>query len=331
MPDADLVILIPVYNDWACLPPLLDDIDASLAGRAGTNLRIILADDGSDPREPALALKPGASIRSVEALRLRRNLGHERAIAVGLAWIHQERPCDAVIVMDADGEDRPKDIPGLIERWEVERRRPVVFAWRALRLEGAVFRLFYWLYQILHFLLVGARSRIGHFSLVPREQLSKLVVVSELWNHYAASVLKARLPRVFVPADRGRRIAGRSSMNFGALVIHGLSAISVFAETAGVRILLASSCFGALTLGLIAVVVGVGLATDLAIPGWATYATGLLLLLLVQCAIASFMAVLFILTTRNNLSFLPLRDYRHFVESVEPVRPATPPRSAGSA
>lgn len=321
-PDADLVILMPVYNDWECVPPLLDDIDATLAARGATRVRVILADDGSDRRELALP-KSGTyrTINSVEALRLRRNLGHERAIAVGLTWIHQERPCDAVVVMDADGEDRPKDIPMLIERWETERRLPVVFAWRALRLEGAAFRLFYYLYQVLHFLLVGVRSRIGHFSLVPREQLSKLVVVSELWNHFAASVIKARLPRAFVPADRGRRIAGRSSMNFVSLVIHGLSAISVFADTAGVRILFASSFFGALTLGLIAAILVLGLATNLVIPGWATYATGLLLLLLAQFAIASFMAVLFILTTRNNLSFLPLRDYRHFVESVEEVRP----------
>jgi hypothetical protein len=124
-----------------------------------------------------------------------------------------------------------------------------------------------------------------------------------------------------VPADRGRRIAGASSMNFVSLVTHGLSAISVFAETAGVRILFASTALGAVTMGLIAAVFVLRVATDLAIPGWATYATGLLLLLLAQCAIASFLAVLFILTSRNSLSFLPLRDYGHFVESVEVVHP----------
>jgi glycosyltransferase involved in cell wall biosynthesis len=187
--DADLVLLIPVYNDWECVPPLLDDIDASLAGRAGTRVRVILADDGSDRRDLTLSPKgTWKTLRSVETLRLRRNLGTERALAVGLAWIHQERPCDAVIVMDADGEDRPKDLVPLIERWESEGRRPVVFAWRGRRLEGTVFRLFYRLYQALHFLLVGAMARVGHFSLLPRAQLSKLVVVSELWNHYAASI-----------------------------------------------------------------------------------------------------------------------------------------------
>ena len=329
-PQADLVILMPVYNDWECVPPLLDDIDATLAARPGTRVRVLLADDGSDRREFALPSKSAfKAIRSVEVLRLRRNLGHERAIAVGLAWIHQERPSDAVLIMDADGEDRPNDIPALLERWESERRVPVVFAARARRLEGATFRLFYRLFQLLHVFLVGAMVRVGHFSLVPRAQLSKLVAVSELWNHYAASVQKARLPRVLVPLDRGRRIAGKSTMNFVSLVIHGLSAISVFADTVGVRILFASSGLGAITLALIAAVIVLRLATDLVIPGWATYATGLLLLLLAQCAIASFMAVLFILTTRNNLSFLPLRDFRHFVESVEEIRPlATPPSTA---
>ena len=35
-PNADLVILMPVYNDWECVPPLLNDIDALPAGRTAT-------------------------------------------------------------------------------------------------------------------------------------------------------------------------------------------------------------------------------------------------------------------------------------------------------
>ena len=66
----------------------------------------------------ALASTPTVSaIRIV--LRLRRNVGHQRAIALGLTYLQVEAGCEAVIVMDADGEDRPADVP---------RSRPVTSA-----------------------------------------------------------------------------------------------------------------------------------------------------------------------------------------------------------
>ena len=63
---------------------------------------------------------------------------------------------------------------------------------------------------------------------------------SELWNHYAAAVLKTRLPYTSVPTIRGRRLQGDSRMGFVSLAVHGLSALSVFSDTLGVRLLVAS-------------------------------------------------------------------------------------------
>ena len=44
----------------------------------------------------------------------------------------------------------------------------------------------------------------------------RLVVVSELWNHYAAAVLRSRIPYAIIPTDRGTRIAGKPTMNWTA-------------------------------------------------------------------------------------------------------------------
>ena len=44
--------------------------------------------------------------------------------------------------------------------------------------------------------------RVGNFSVIPRDLLSRLVVVSELWNHYAAAVFKSRLPFVTLKGER---------------------------------------------------------------------------------------------------------------------------------
>ena len=60
--------------------------------------------------------------------------------------------------------------------------------------------------------------------------------------------------------------------------------------------------------------------TTLAIPGWATFVMGLLTLMLLQ---TFFMALLFagtVLHGRNAYTFLPSRDFSHFVDQVESFR-----------
>jgi hypothetical protein len=124
--------------------------------------------------------------------------------------------------------------------------------------------------------LTGRRVEVGNFSVLPWSVLERLVGVSEIWNHYAAAVYRARLPVVQIDVPRAARVTGESRMSFVALVTHGLSAISVYGETVGVRMLFLAAGLILLVLLGIAAVVGVRLFTTLAIPGWATTASGLL-------------------------------------------------------
>ena len=160
--------------------------------------------------------------------------------------------------------------------------------------------------------------RVGNFSILPAEYLSTLVVLSELWSHYAAAVFRSKLPYTMIPIPRGTRIAGRSSMNFVALVSHGLSAISVFGDIVGVRLLIGSMA-GVLLAGLgIVVVAMIRLFTSRAIPGWATYATGTLAIIMIQFITIATSFTFFVLSNRMSLGFIPLRDYSLFVgETVE--------------
>ena len=105
-------------------------------------------------------------------------------------------------------------------------------------------------------------------------------------------------------------------MNFAALVSHGLSAISVFGDIVGVRLLI-SSLVGSLlaALGIILVVI-IRLFTHQAIPGWATYATGTLAIIMIQFITIATSFTFFMLSGRTNLGFVPLRDYLLFVEEV---------------
>lgn len=312
----ELVVLLPVFNDWAALRKLLEGLDRALAS-AAIEADVLVVDDGStQPFEPSAIGPDLRAIRRVEILHLRRNLGHQRAIAVGLAFVEAERPsCRAVVLMDSDGEDDPGDVPRLIEEYERRGRGPIVFAERTKRSESRLFRAFYVLYRAAHRVLTGQRVRVGNFSVIPRERLSCLVATSELWNHYAAAAFASRQPYATVPTRRAMRLDGRSRMNFVSLVIHGLSAISVYSDVIGVRLLIATSAMIGLDLLALAVTVVVRLTTDLAIPGWTTTAFGVLLIILLQATMFLFVFSFMILAGRNSASFLPLRDYAYFVGS----------------
>jgi len=316
-----IVVLLPLYNDWDSLRLLLDQLDRELA-RKGILARVLVVDDGSsDQPDEACVWGPFESLVPVEVLTLRRNLGHQRAIAIGLAYVegHIEGRC--VVVMDSDGEDSPADVPRLLARFDQEAGSKIVFAERTKRSETLTFMAFYWLYRWLHWLLTGVHVRVGNFSIIPRSRLESLVVVSELWNHYAAAVFKSRQPRCTIPTRRATRLSGRSRMNFVGLVIHGLSALSVFSETIGARLLILNLVVLVLALsGVIATVV-LRLGMGVGIPGWATNVVGILLIIILQTMTFTVLFCFGILGGRQATAFIPRRDYVFFAGPLLTIYP----------
>lgn len=327
-PPPGLVILIPVFNDWSSLVTLLVALDRVL-GECGTEARLLVVDDGSTEPIPSALLdfRPSA-IGRVELLSLRRNLGHQRAIAIGLAHLDAEAPIDgpdrftAVLIMDGDGEDAPADVPRLLAALGQGGGQALVFAERTWRSERLAFRVSYRIYKLVHFLLTGMTLRVGNFSVIPRALVSRLVVVSDLWNHFPAAAHKARLPIQLVPTRRASRIAGQSKMNFTALVIHGLSAVSAFGDRVGVRLLGAILGFGGLALfGLAAMLVLRATRPATPIPTWALLGGGLAVLTSVQLLVVALAFVFTLLSGREGSSFLPVRDFHYFVGSVTTLHP----------
>jgi polyisoprenyl-phosphate glycosyltransferase len=309
-----IIIVMPVYEDWESAGMLCRAIDECLAAFPQIRATVLLVDDGSSTSQPDNF--PGqvpTTIASISVLRLRRNLGHQRAIAVALAYVQENIPGDAALIMDADGEDRPEDIPRLVEAFRASDRPVTVFAERGRRVESFSFRLFYGIYRILHRMLTGRTIRFGNFSLLPRRHIDSIVAYPELWNHYAAAVLKARIPFTTVRTDRGKRLRGKSQMSFVSLVIHGLSALFAGYEVVSTRLLVGTTLLGVAFFFLLLAVLAVRLFTHLAIPGWATFTGGLLFVLVTQSAAALITIIFSVMMSRNSLGFLPIRDYRYFV------------------
>lgn len=308
-----ILILTFSYNDWLSIQDVLGLLDEQLR-QAGRTAQALIVDDAStDPRPAGLTEKRYDALPGVSVLRLRQNLGHQRAIAVGLCHAYAHCDFEAVVVMDGDGEDRPADAIRLIQRAEETGNREAIFAERSRRSEGLLFRVFYHFYRLIHVLLIGKGIRVGNFSIMPKELVGSLVVEPNLWNHYAAAVYNSRLPRTTIPTTRGKRLHGQPRLNFTALVIHGLSAIACYSEIIGVRVLLVALIVSSvLVLGIVATVV-IRFTTNLAIPGWATTVVGILLMVLLQILSLAALFTLSILTNRKSGGIIPIRDYAYWV------------------
>ncbi len=220
----ELIVLTPVLDDWEALSKLVDEI-AAIVKPTEAMLTIVAVDDGS-PAPMGTAFRPAvpadSCIAGIGVIRLALNLGHQRAIAVGLSSIARRYDtADGVIVMDCDGEDRPTDIPRLIAESNAHPGE-VIFAHRARRSESRFFKAGYAVYKLLFRALTGQRISFGNFSLLPMSAVHRLVRMPELWNNLPAAIIRSRHRYRQIGTIRGLRYAGVSRMNFPSLAMHGL-------------------------------------------------------------------------------------------------------------
>src|SRR5215211_7064541 len=104
-----VVILIPVLNDQDSLTKLVEELSITIKEYTA-QFTLLIVDDGSVNGIQA----PASNVISSQVLRLCRNIGHQKAIAVGMAYIREHLQFDKVVIMDGDGEDRPEDVLALL-------------------------------------------------------------------------------------------------------------------------------------------------------------------------------------------------------------------------
>jgi len=309
----EIAVVLPIFNDWHSFVRLIPDLESAFAG-TGVDVTVVAVDDGSvDPLELGDAdWSDYQSVKRIEILQLASNVGHQRAIAIGLSYVQKNLQCDAAIVMDSDGEDRPRDIPKLLDA-HTKHSASIIAAARATRSEGAIFKLYYGAYKICFRLLTGRVIDFGNFCLIPRQYLGRITHQADLWNHLAACIIRSRLPLVRVPTDRGRRYAGQSHMNLVSLIVHGLSAMSVFSDAVFVRLILAAFALAGITISASVAILAIRLGTDWTPPGWASIVLVSLGVILLQALVLSVGTTFLHLHGRSSPSVLPAQMAEAYV------------------
>jgi hypothetical protein len=303
---------MPVYEDLEASSRLFRELALAQPGR----IYVVAVDDGS-VRQPLPATAIARAGLPGVVLKLRRNVGHQRAIAIGINYVADNLQPNRVVVMDSDGED----LPASLRELEAALAAPDVdaaVARRKGRVETLRFRTFYWFYKQLFSLLSGRSIDFGNYMMLKPNALSRLAAMQELWIHVAACVLTSKLRIASVPLDRGPRYAGQSKMNFVGLALHGFKALMVVAEDVLVRVGIACTAVAVLSvLGVFAAIVLkiVGFAT----PGWFSVALGIMLLVFLQTGTLTLMTLMLTGVVRSGS--VAAIAYRDFIATVEPSTP----------
>ena len=310
--DAQFAVVMPIYEDREASTKLFKE----LYSEYGTRAVVVAVDDGSINQPVEIDALRQAGLDGV-VIQLKRNVGHQRAIAIGINYIAENMPdIPCTVVMDSDGEDTPQSIRELVQPLQAANV-DIVVAQRKSRVETLKFKIFYVIYKWLFQLLTGRKISFGNFMALKPSAVKRLAAMQELWMHVAACVLTSKLRVQTRPIDRGPRYAGQSKMNFVGLALHGFRALMVFAEDVLVRVGIICAFVATATILASALAIGLKLA-NFATPGWFSVALGILLLVFLQTGALTLMTLM--LTGVVRAGAPNQIDYHAYVEQVEQTR-----------
>lgn len=106
----DLSIVIPLLNEAESLPELKSWIEKVMQ-EEGYSYEIIFIDDGSTDRSWKMIREFSAQSPHIKGIRFQRNYGKSAALQKAFEVVQGE----IVVTMDADLQDNPEEIPGMID------------------------------------------------------------------------------------------------------------------------------------------------------------------------------------------------------------------------
>ena len=225
MYQQSLSVVVPIYNDQEVIAELLKRLTAVLETIV-REYEIILIDDGSRDDSWLVMQQERAQREHLRIARLSRNFGQQNAIAAGLSLTTK----DLIVLMDSDLQDRPEDIPVLIDALLADKEATMAIAqWeerKDSRMKIAVSRLFQTVSNKITD--IHTMPRLGIF------RVMKKSVVDELRNFPERTATAVSLlyfighKYVPVPLKRDARFAGKSGYNLRKMLALTFSRIFSF-------------------------------------------------------------------------------------------------------
>lgn len=221
-----LSVGIPVFNEQEVLPELLARLMPVLDGVDGGPHEVIFVDDGSCDDSRRLLEDAARRDSRIRVVVLSRNFGHQAALGAAL----DHATGDAVVLMDADLQDRPEVIHEFVARHR--EGADVVFARRRSREEGLVLRLAYRVFYRLISALSDTKLPLdsGDFALLGRPVVAALRRLPEHERYLRGLRAWVGFNQVAIDVDRQARAAGKpkyTTWKLMKLAVDGICSFSI--------------------------------------------------------------------------------------------------------
>ena len=276
-----LSIVVPCFNEEACLPALHQRLGAAARSVAGDDHEIVLVNDGSRDASWEIMQRMAEGDRHLLAVNLSRNHGHQLALTAGLDLCRGER----ILVIDADLQDPPELLPAMIATMEAEHA-DVVYGVRKSRAGETAFKraTAHGFYRLLSRATeVDIPLDAGDFRLMSRRALDALLAMPEQARFIRGMVAWLGFRQVPFAYDRQERFAGETKYPLRKMVRFALDALTGFSSA---PLKLASQVGIGLSIGSVVLILYIAYAWAIGrnIPGW----TSLMLIVVVIGAVQMF-------------------------------------------
>ncbi len=275
MGPVTLSVVVPCYNEEAVIAATHARLLSVVGAIPDVRAELVYVDDGSRDGTLEVLREIARGSRAVRVIALSRNFGHQYALTAGLA----AATGDAVVIIDADLQDPPEVIPGMVARWR--DGADVVFGVRLRRDGETAFKRLtaHAFYRLLR--IVGEAeipSDVGDFRLLDRQVVHALQQLPERDRFVRGLVAWVGFRQEALAYERHPRAAGETKYPFSRMLRFALDGIFSFSTTP----LRLATYFGFFvsTLSMVGVVYAfyIKLFTVGVVPGWAAQWIGTLFL-----------------------------------------------------
>ena len=235
-----IYIVLPTYNDWKSLEKVLEILNLRLKNLK-KDIYILIINDCS--KEKFKKTKNFKNFKKIIVLNLKKNLGSQKAIYVGLKYLQKKIKDynNAIIsILDSDGEDDPKALKKLIQITE-RKKDFFIFASRKGRTENRFLKILNNARLYITLILTGKFINFGNFSSFPSSLLKRITLNDDIFLAFSSGVAKNYSKLFLYNVKKNKRFYDTSKVNIKFLIIHSIKIISVFYKVVFLRTFLIMS------------------------------------------------------------------------------------------
>ncbi|MBF0274601.1 MAG: glycosyltransferase family 2 protein [Nitrospinae bacterium] len=222
-----LSVIVPLLNESENLPELYKRLTSVITKEfSDFDREIVFIDDGSSDNSYSIIEGFQTNDSCIKSIQLSRNFGHHNAVAAGIDNVDG----DFIVVMDADLQDRPEDIPPLYKK--LSEGFDVVYGVKehnnTTLFKTIASKIFWWLLGKISEQEINANQ--SSLRIFTKPVLKALQKIKESNRFYAALFCWVGFKQTSVKVEHDKRHQGSSKYSFLKLFTLAINAIIGFSN-----------------------------------------------------------------------------------------------------